>query len=118
MDRETRARRGRTGGGARRRRDSEPERVQDVLEEFLESVGVAGDLERQSVLQEWPERVGEVIARVTRARSVAEATLVVEVRSSPWLMELNMMKGEILERINRGRDTPVEKLVFVMSPEG
>jgi predicted nucleic acid-binding Zn ribbon protein len=100
------------------RGDGKPERVQDLLESFLEDAGVAGDLERQSVLEEWPERVGQAIAGVTRARSVAEATLVVEVRSSPWLMELNMMKGEILERINRGREVPVEKLVFVMSPEG
>jgi len=100
------------------RRDGKPERVQDLLEAFLEDAGVAGDVERQSVLEEWPERVGQAIAGVTRARSVAEATLVVEVRSSPWLMELNMMKGEILERINRGREVPVEKLVFVMSPEG
>jgi len=100
------------------RRDGKPEPIQDLLESFLEDAGVAGDLERQSVLEEWPERVGQAIAGVTRARSVAEATLVVEVRSSPWLMELNMMKGEILERINRGREVPVEKLVFVMSPEG
>jgi len=95
-----------------------PEKVQDLLGAFLEKAGVAGDLERQTVLQEWPERVGGQIARVTRARSVAEATLVVEVRSSPWLMELNMMKGEILRRLNRDRDVPIEKLVFVMSPEG
>ena len=94
-----------------------PERVQDLLGDFLERSGVAEDLARQSALEEWAEAVGPRIAGVTRARSVADATLVVEVRSSPWLMELNMMKGEILERLNRERMVPVEKLVFVMSPE-
>jgi len=34
------------------------------------------------------------------------------------LMELNMMKSEILRRVNEGREVPVEKLVFVMSPDG
>jgi predicted nucleic acid-binding Zn ribbon protein len=74
---------------------------------------------RASILAEWPERVGARIAEVTRARSLADATLFVEVRSSAWLMELNMMKGEILTRLNRGHeDAPLEKLVFVLSEEG
>jgi len=100
-------------GGGRR-----PEKVQDLLADFLEQEGVADELARVSAVDEWAERVGPGIAKVTRARSVADATLVVEVRSSAWLMELNMMKGEILRRVNDGRDVPVEKLVFVMSPEG
>jgi predicted nucleic acid-binding Zn ribbon protein len=93
-----------------------PERVQDLLGGFLESAGIAEDQARQSVLEEWGGVVGPRIAEVTRARSVADATLVVEVRSSPWLMELNMMKREILRRLNEDRTVPVEKLVFVLSP--
>lgn len=99
-------------------RSRRPERVQDLLAEFLEQEGVGDDLARVSAVEEWAERVGPGIADVTRARSVADATLVVEVRSSAWLMELNMMKGEILRRVNEGREVAVEKLVFVMSPEG
>jgi len=33
-------------------------------------------------------------------------------------MELNMMKGEILGRLNRDLETKIDKLVFVLSPEG
>jgi hypothetical protein len=34
-------------------------------------------------------------------------------------MELNMMKGDILARVNEGHDeAPLEKLVFVLSEEG
>ncbi len=105
------------GGSRTRDKKSRPERVQDFLGDFLERVGVAEDLARQSALEDWAEAVGPRIAKVTRARSVSEATLVVEVRSSPWLMELNMMKKDILGRINRDRKVQVEKLVFVMSPE-
>jgi predicted nucleic acid-binding Zn ribbon protein len=94
-----------------------PKRVQDLLAGFLEDAGIAADVARQSALDEWAEAVGSRIAGVTRARSVADATLVVEVRSSAWLMELNMMKRDILEKLNRGRTVPVEKLVFVLSPE-
>jgi predicted nucleic acid-binding Zn ribbon protein len=113
-----RVRRDPRAGAGRGRGRSEPEKVRDFLADVLEREGVAQDVARQSALEEWPSKVGEKIAGVTRARSVADATMVVEVRSSPWLMELNMMKGEILERLNQGRDVPLEKLVFVMSPEG
>jgi predicted nucleic acid-binding Zn ribbon protein len=95
-----------------------PSRVGDLLDGFLERRGVKEEVERASVVEEWPDRVGERIARVTRARSVSERTLIVEVRSSAWLMELNMLKGQILERVNREREqAPLEKLVFVLSPE-
>ena len=73
-------------------------------------------VERTAVLEEWPTRVGEAIARVTHARSLSGATLFVEVRSSAWLTELNMMRGTILERLNAGRDEArVERIVFVLA---
>jgi predicted nucleic acid-binding Zn ribbon protein len=48
---------------------------------------------------------------------VSEATLFVEVRSSAWLMELDMMKDRILAKVNQGRDADVriERLVFVLA---
>jgi len=95
-----------------------PERIDGLLSEFLEKAGVADELERVSALDDWAECVGERIASVTRARSVKGGALVVEVRSSAWLMELNMMKGRILERLNRDRNVPLDKLVFVLSPDG
>ena len=108
----------RTRRGETRRSDDAPEKLGELVAGFLKEAGIGDDLERQSALSEWSAKVGTKIAEVTRPRSVADATLVVEVRSSPWLMELNMMKGEILERVNAGRDIPIEKLVFVLSPEG
>jgi predicted nucleic acid-binding Zn ribbon protein len=91
-------------------------RIGDVLGKFLDDRGLAPALERQGVLLEWPRAVGEAIAAVTTPRSVTADTLVVEVRSSAWLMELNLMKREILARVNAGRPgTPIEKLVFVLA---
>ena len=44
------------------------------------------------------------------------ATLIVEVRSSAWLMELNMMKSALLERVNEHvSSTPLDKIVFVLA---
>ena len=92
-----------------------PERISDVVQRFLEGAGVAEQVRRQGVLERWPGLMGDAIAAVTHARSVSVGTLFVEVRSSPWLMELEMMKADILRRLNVGReDALIERIVFVL----
>jgi predicted nucleic acid-binding Zn ribbon protein len=95
-----------------------PEQVGKLVERFLEGRGVAEQVRRQSVLEEWPALVGDAIAAVTHARSISAGALFVEVRSSPWLMELEMMKGDILRRVNAGReDAQIERIVFVLGEQ-
>jgi predicted nucleic acid-binding Zn ribbon protein len=87
-----------------------------VLNGVLEEAGVLRQFERLGVLDAWPELVGETVAAVTRARSVEDATLIVEVRSSAWLMELDMMKGDFVKRVNEHvPETPMERIVFVLA---
>ena len=93
-----------------------PIKVDSVLSAVLEKHGVKKQVERMSVLDLWPELVGEHVAEVTKAKGVSEATLFVEVRTSAWLMELNIMKGEFLVRVNeRLGDVPLERIVFVLA---
>ncbi len=90
-----------------------------MLGEVLDKHGVRDQVARMEVLDLWPEIVGEKVAEVTRAKGVEDATLFVEVRTSAWLMELNMMKGEFLARVNaRLPETPLEKIVFVLAETG
>ncbi len=97
-------------------RGSGPIKIGDVVGSILDKHGVREQVRRMEVLDLWPEVVGEHVARVTRARGVSEATLFVEVRTSAWLMELNMIKGEFLARVNeRIPDTPLERIVFVLA---
>ncbi len=81
-----------------------PSRVGELLEGVLEDTGVREQIQRMSVLEAWDECVGEKIAEVTEPVGVDGGVLFVEVRSSAWLMELDMMKRRILERINEGRE--------------
>ncbi len=93
-----------------------PQRVGELLGGFLQKRGLREAVTRAEVVEDWDERVGETIGRVTRAQGVRDSTLIVEVRSSPWLMELNLMKEEILERVNEGRtEALIEKIVFVLA---
>ncbi len=94
-------------------------KVDSVVEDVLEESGVLQQVKRIAVLEEWPELVGESVAKVTRARSLDRSTLVVEVRSSAWLMELDMMKKDLLARVNAGREEfPIERIVLVLAPSG
>lgn len=93
-----------------------PVKLGDMLAGVLEERGLKDQVRRMEVLELWPELVGDHVARVTRAKGVSEATLFVEVRTSAWLMELNMMKGEFLQRVNeRLPETPIQKIVFVLA---
>ena len=93
-----------------------PIKVDSVLSAVLEKHGVKKQVERMSVLDLWPELVGEHIAEVTKAKGVADSTLFVEVRTSAWLMELNIMQREFLSKVNEGlEDAPLERIVFVLA---
>ncbi len=95
---------------------SGPIRIDSVLERVLEKHGVREQVQRMGVLDLWPDIVGEHLGKVTRAKGVSDATLYVEVRSSAWLMELNMMRGEFLERVNeRMVEVPLKRIVFVLA---
>lgn len=104
------------GDSADDRRKSGLEPMSSVLADVLDDAGVVEQVERVRILDLWPEVVGEQVARVTRARSVDGRTLVVEVRSSAWLMELSMLKGDIVGRVNKRLDgASIDKLVFVLA---
>jgi len=96
----------------------EPEKVGEVLGGVLRRLGLRDSVLRAEVVEEWDNLVGEAIARVTRAQGIRGATLIVEVRSSSWLMELNLMRQEILRRLNEGRrEARIEKIVFVLAED-
>lgn len=96
--------------------DGRPDRVGDLLGELLQKWGVGREVARQGALERWPRVVGERIAGVTRARSVSAGILFVEVRSSAWMNELNLMRHELLRRLNAGEgEGRVERIVFVLA---
>jgi predicted nucleic acid-binding Zn ribbon protein len=97
-------------------KDGRPDRVGDLLGGLLRKWGVDREVARQGAMERWPDVVGERIARVTRARAVSSGTLFVEVRSSAWMNELNLMRHELLRRLNAGeKEGRIERIVFVLA---
>lgn len=94
----------------------QPQPVGDLVARFLDRSGLAAKVEAASVLTDWPERVGPQIAAVTQCTGTSDGTLFVSVASSAWMMELNLMKHELLKRVNAGRkEGKIRQIVFVMA---
>ncbi|MEJ2319888.1 MAG: DUF721 domain-containing protein [Gemmatimonadales bacterium] len=102
-----------------RERGERPEAVGDLVPGLLDRLGVSERVERAGVALDWEELVGPHISRVTVGTRVSGRTLFVEVISAAWLSELNMMRHELLRRINAGRRRGrIEKIVFVQAGKG
>ncbi|TVP55740.1 MAG: DUF721 domain-containing protein [Gemmatimonadales bacterium] len=109
--------RGRGSGGANGG-SGDPDRIGDLLSGLLSKWGIRGALEQQDLVAAWPEIVGDAISRVTRARGVARGVLYVEVRSSAWMSELNLMRHEFMARLNAGKqDGRIERIVFLLAED-
>jgi len=90
--------------------------VGELIPRYLERKGLAAKVEAASVLPEWESLVGPGIAAVTTPIRVSDGTLFVAVTTSAWMMELNMMKAELLRRLNAGkRKGRIEQIVFLMA---
>lgn len=92
-----------------------PQALGDLLSRYLVRSGLGPKVEAASVIPEWEERVGPAIAAVTEPLRVNEGTLIVAVRTSAWMMELNMMKADLMRHVNAGKtDGRIKQIVFVM----
>ena len=102
-----------------RSREARPDKLQlvgELIPRLLQKKGLTAKVEAASVVPEWEHLVGPGIAAVTTPVRVSDGTLVVAVTTSAWMMELSLMKGELMRRLNAGkRDGRIEQLVFVMA---
>lgn len=73
-----------------------PLRAQEAIRAALAFHGIADEVRAQRLLTEWAELVGPKIASRTRPFGVTDRVLVIEVASSAWLQELNLLRGQIL----------------------
>jgi predicted nucleic acid-binding Zn ribbon protein len=68
----------------------------DAVKAALAFHGISDQVRAERVLTEWTELVGAKIASRTRPYGVVERALVIEVASSAWLHELNLLRAQIL----------------------
>jgi len=88
--------------------------AKDAVGAALAFHGIADAVRAERVLTEWSELVGPRIASRTRPLCVDGRALVIEVATSAWLHELNLLKPQILagllERV--GQPRPFDEVSF------
>lgn len=93
-----------------------PAPVGGIVEGLLDRLGIAEKVERATVLNEWGDIVGPAIADKATPVGFSDGTLFVEVLSASWRMELNMMRRDLLQRLNAGKKRGrIERIVFVQA---
>ena len=94
------------------RKKTKPERVANIVADFLTESGLAGRVDQAGVVPEWAQLVGPQIAAVTEPRSVsANGTLFVAVTTNAWMTELSLLEPELLRSLNAKPDrSPIKRI--------
>lgn len=71
-----------------------------LLQESLQSLGLAERLRDAEIWRVWNDAVGAVVAARAQPLRIINGTLTVAVSSAPWMQELRFMTGMMKEKLN------------------
>lgn len=100
--------------------DSEPAcRAGDMIPAVLREAGLEERLWERTLLAEWPQLVGEQVARRARPGRLQRKVLVVFVSNSAWLNELSRFgQGPMLQKLQgRFGSDKITALRFQLDPD-
>lgn len=89
-----------------------PHRVGDLLTAAVPAL--AERMLADAIRRDWEATVGGELARRSRPVSLDHGVLEIQAGNSPWLMELKMRGGEILEALGRRYGRSVVSLRFAL----
>ena len=89
-----------------------PHRVGDLLTAAVPAL--AERMLATAIRRDWEATVGAELARRSRPASLDQGVLEIQASNSPWLMELQMRGGEILEALGRRYGRSVVSLRFAL----
>ncbi|HEY6393982.1 MAG TPA: DUF721 domain-containing protein [Candidatus Binataceae bacterium] len=89
------------------------------MQPILDRLDAEGHFRIVRLIREWPDLVGQTIARRTEVTSLKFHTAVIKVSGAMWIQELSLMKAQILARISEriGEDV-VRDIRFVSGKLG
>ena len=95
------------------------ESIARVLPALLRELGLEGGVLGWRAVTEWPSAVGPQIARRARAVGFQDGTLRIEVEGSAWRYELELLKRDLLRKLNEHLGSSlVRDLEFIQSRGG
>jgi predicted nucleic acid-binding Zn ribbon protein len=91
------------------------QQIGGTIQDLLASLDTGSHFELVRLIRLWPEVVGETIARRTEVTTLKFHSAVVKVSTAMWIQELNLMRPQILSRLNAAmRNDAVRDLRFVL----
>jgi predicted nucleic acid-binding Zn ribbon protein len=76
-------------------------KVGTIIDRVMSKLGLSKRYHEQKALLVWDSIVGGRIAGKTKPLYAREGTLVVEVENSTWMNELQFLKREMIEKLNK-----------------
>ncbi|MFP6599348.1 MAG: DUF721 domain-containing protein [Deltaproteobacteria bacterium] len=101
-----------------RRSDKGPVPIGEIIGASLDRLGIDRELDDYRIWQAWDEVVGEAIRRNAEPVRLDGQRLVVAARNASWMQELTLMRGEIVERLNRWMGREVITEIFIVASGG
>lgn len=78
-----------------------PRPLGTLLDQLLKSWGLDRLSREREVFARWAEALGEPLARQIRPVAIHHGCLVIGVRDSVWMQELQFMKSDLKKKLNR-----------------
>lgn len=100
-------------GGRGRGRKRGPIRADAILRGLFDDLKLRKAIERQKIVQLWPNIVDSRVAKHAAAERVSGKTLYVAVDSSVWMNELAALKQVLLEKVNQALSIDVEPITDI-----
>jgi len=89
------------------------EPIQRVIERILAEGKLGNSAQVAELWGQWNEIVGECIAEHCIPEKITGAKLYIRVDSAVWCQQLDMLKEELMEKINRRQSaTNIQKIVL------
>ncbi len=73
--------------------------IGDIIPDVLRRMGVKKRLSEGALVREWPEIVGEALARRSSVRDLRDGVLFIEAQNNVWMQEINFLQKRILAKI-------------------
>ena len=91
--------------------------LKDILENYLKKNKLQYKIKGYQIIYNWAEVVGEEIASHSCPIKIHGQTLFLRVESNVWANELNVRRGEIINKINRiAKEEMITEIRFKIQP--
>lgn len=86
--------------------------VGTAVEHMLKKLNLWQGYQQFLLIEQWPKIVGTGLAEVTRADSISRGVLKVAVKDSVWAYHLNLLKPQLLKKLNQGKKKKIVHDIF------